>query len=164
MRIVLCGKGGQGVMTISYIIGQLATDLNYNVISSQNHGLSVRGGSINSFVKIGNYYSPSIENATADLIFSTDYDEIYNNISYLSSNGVIISDGISNNDFSQEKYIIDTKNINNDNFNNNYYSNSILLGKMISRFNNIFNMEKSIEILKKQEKINYDAFIFGLKL
>ena len=66
MRIVVCGKGGQGVMTLNYTIGYLASKLGYNALSSENHGLSVRGGSINSFLNINNSHSSSIASGTAD--------------------------------------------------------------------------------------------------
>lgn len=165
MRIVVCGKGGQGVMTLNYTIGYLASKLGYNALSSENHGLSVRGGSINSFLNINNSHSSSIASGTADLILSTDYSEIINNIHYLSENGIIITNGVENIDkISSEIYIIDAKNIAYNKFGNYFYANSILLGKMIHKFKNIFNIDNSINILKNYEKINYEALLYGINL
>ncbi len=165
MRIVICGKGGHGVMTLNYTIGFLASNLGYNALSSENHGLSVRGGSINSFLKINsNNLSSSIGSGTADLILSTDYSEITNNIHYLSKNGVIITNGIENIDNFESVYIIDAKNIAYNKFGDYFHANSILLGKVIDKYRNIFNIDNSINILKNYKKINYEALLYGINL
>ncbi|MGD9819815.1 MAG: 2-oxoacid:acceptor oxidoreductase family protein, partial [Desulfomonilaceae bacterium] len=54
-QIVLCGRGGQGVVFLTRLIGDISTSKGLNVISAETHGMAVRGGSINSCVKIGDY-------------------------------------------------------------------------------------------------------------
>ncbi len=53
VELVLCGRGGQGIVFLTRQIGQIATAKGLNVVSSETHGMAVRGGSINSHLRIG---------------------------------------------------------------------------------------------------------------
>ncbi|MCL4334981.1 MAG: indolepyruvate oxidoreductase subunit beta [Candidatus Thermoplasmatota archaeon] len=57
-NIILTGEGGQGVVTAGTILSQTVMDSGYNVIMSELHGLSQRGGSITVEVRIGEIYGP----------------------------------------------------------------------------------------------------------
>lgn len=52
-NIVLCGVGGQGTILASKIIAQTAIRLNINCRVGETHGMSQRGGSVVSHVRIG---------------------------------------------------------------------------------------------------------------
>jgi len=61
-NIMIVGVGGQGTLLASRIIGNVALKQNYDVKVSEVHGMSQRGGSVVTYVKIGDkVYSPIIE-------------------------------------------------------------------------------------------------------
>ena len=54
-ELILCGRGGQGIVFLTRLIGDIVTAKGLDVISSETHGMAVRGGSINSHLRIGPY-------------------------------------------------------------------------------------------------------------
>jgi indolepyruvate ferredoxin oxidoreductase beta subunit len=69
-RIYLTGVGGQGIIKTSIIIGEAALKKGLNVVMSEIHGMSQRGGSVTTELKIGDADSPIIEKNKADLVIS----------------------------------------------------------------------------------------------
>lgn len=70
-NIMIVGVGGQGTLLASKILGDLFCRLNYDVKVSEVHGMSQRGGSVVTYVRLGEkIYSPIIETAEADFILS----------------------------------------------------------------------------------------------
>ena len=67
-QIVVVGTGGQGVLFVTRALVETAFLSGYPVISSETHGMAMRGGSVFSQVKIGRYLSPAIEQGQADLL------------------------------------------------------------------------------------------------
>ena len=57
-NIYICGVGGQGIIKTSVIIGEAAMNQGLNVVMSEIHGMSQRGGSVSTELKIGDYNSP----------------------------------------------------------------------------------------------------------
>ena len=67
LNIVLAGVGGQGTLVAGKLLGIAAIKLGLDVKVSEVHGMSQRGGSVITYVRIGNkVYSPIIEEGTAD--------------------------------------------------------------------------------------------------
>ncbi|MEB3797597.1 MAG: indolepyruvate oxidoreductase subunit beta [Caldisphaeraceae archaeon] len=91
INIVVCGVGGQGIITLSRIIAESAIKDGVNAIVSETHGLSQRGGSVEVHVRIGEAYSPLISKGEADLLLSTEMIETARNISYIKEGGVVIT-------------------------------------------------------------------------
>ncbi len=94
-QIVLCGRGGQGIVFLTRLIGDIATAKGLNVISAETHGMAVRGGSINSCVKIGEYKSSLVRWGKADFLISLDENETENNRHFLKENGMILENSTS---------------------------------------------------------------------
>ncbi len=90
VEIVLCGRGGQGIVFLTRQIGQILSQKGLDVISSETHGMAVRGGSINSHLRIGGFLSPLVRNSHADFLLSLDSSETRNNIHFLKPNGVVL--------------------------------------------------------------------------
>lgn len=90
VELILCGRGGQGIVFLTRQIGQIASAKGLHVISSETHGMAVRGGSINSHLRIGSFYSPLIRQGHADFLLSLDPDETSNNRHYLKPNGIVV--------------------------------------------------------------------------
>ncbi|MEK7562097.1 MAG: indolepyruvate oxidoreductase subunit beta [Patescibacteria group bacterium] len=72
-NLIINGIGGQGVITLLSLIDQAAFIEGYDVRSSELHGLSQRGGSVETHIRFGKkVYSPLISNGRADLIISLE--------------------------------------------------------------------------------------------
>ena len=69
--IVLAGVGGQGTLIAGKLLGILAMNLGLDVKVSEVHGMSQRGGSVVTYVKIApEVHSPIIEEGMADFVLS----------------------------------------------------------------------------------------------
>lgn len=93
-NIILSGVGGQGILTIAAVIDIAALTQNLNIKQSEVHGMSQRGGAVQSHVRISDktIYSDLIPRGQADLILSVEPMELLRYIPYLNKNGWIITD------------------------------------------------------------------------
>jgi len=92
VSIVVCGVGGQGVLTASDIISVIALKGGYDVKKSEIHGMSQRGGSVISEVRFGDkVYSPLVTDGMADYILSFEKLEALRNLTRLKKGGAVIS-------------------------------------------------------------------------
>ena len=72
-NIIINGVGGQGVITLLSLIDEAASVQGYDVRSSELHGLSQRGGSVETHIRFGKkVHSPLISNGKVDLIISLE--------------------------------------------------------------------------------------------
>ncbi len=90
VEMILCGRGGQGIVFLTRLLGQIATSKGMNVVSSETHGMAVRGGSINSHLRIGDFLSPLIRSGHADFLLSLDASETKNNSYFLKPGGILV--------------------------------------------------------------------------
>ena len=74
--IYISGVWGQGIIKTSVIIGEAAMLEGYDVVMSEIHGMSQRGGSVSTELKIGNFKSSIVEENKADLILSFEPIEV----------------------------------------------------------------------------------------
>jgi indolepyruvate ferredoxin oxidoreductase beta subunit len=88
-QMILCGRGGQGIVFLTRLLGDIATQKGLNVISSETHGMAVRGGSVNSHLKIGPFSSSLIRWGQADCLVSLDSSETLNNEHFLKQGGIV---------------------------------------------------------------------------
>lgn len=72
-NIIINGTGGQGLITLLDIIAEAAMIQGLDLKTSELHGLSQRGGSINTHIRIGKkVYSPLVPLGSADLVLSLE--------------------------------------------------------------------------------------------
>jgi indolepyruvate ferredoxin oxidoreductase beta subunit len=91
LNIMIVGVGGQGTLLASRIIGAVALKKGYDVKLSEVHGMSQRGGSVETYVKLGDkVYSPLIEKGDADIILAFEQLEALRWLPYLKANGRLI--------------------------------------------------------------------------
>jgi indolepyruvate ferredoxin oxidoreductase, beta subunit len=90
MELILCGRGGQGIVFLTKLLGGIVTEKGQDVISSETHGMAVRGGSINSHLRIGSFFSPLIPAGRADWLMSLDSAETANNAHFLKPGGFVV--------------------------------------------------------------------------
>jgi indolepyruvate ferredoxin oxidoreductase beta subunit len=80
-NMMIVGVGGQGLITLLQIISEAAKSEGYDIKTSELHGLSQRGGSVEVHIKFGKkVYSPLVEQGKADLILGLEEQEILNGI------------------------------------------------------------------------------------
>ncbi|MEI7825995.1 MAG: 2-oxoacid:acceptor oxidoreductase family protein, partial [Chlorobiaceae bacterium] len=74
INIILAGVGGQGILTIAAVIDQAALQSGLTVRQTEVHGMSQRGGAVQSHLRIsdGEIYSDLIAEGTANLILSVE--------------------------------------------------------------------------------------------
>ncbi len=91
--ILLVGVGGQGTILTSKILSAGLVELGYDVKMSEIHGMSQRGGSVNTQIKYGDkIHSPNIGLGEADLIVAFEKIEALRWLPYLKPDGVLITD------------------------------------------------------------------------
>jgi indolepyruvate ferredoxin oxidoreductase beta subunit len=91
--IIISGVGGQGILSISAIIGMAALESGLNLKQSEVHGMSQRGGDVQANLRISSdtIYSDLISHKRADLILSVEPMEALRYIPYLSPDGWIVT-------------------------------------------------------------------------
>ncbi|MFQ5614722.1 MAG: indolepyruvate oxidoreductase subunit beta, partial [Anaerolineae bacterium] len=87
-QIVLAGVGGQGVLFATKLLTRTALALGLETLGSETHGMSQRGGSVASHLKIGGFASPLVRRGNADFLFGLDPHEAYRAMDFLKSGGV----------------------------------------------------------------------------
>ena len=89
--ILIVGVGGQGTLLASRILGQLAVNKGLDCKLSEVHGMSQRGGSVVTNVKIADkVLSPIIGLNDADIILAFEQLEAIRYTNYLKKGGVIV--------------------------------------------------------------------------
>lgn len=93
-NIILSGVGGQGILTIAAIIDTAALNSNFKIKQSEVHGMSQRGGAVQSHVRISDkeIYSDLIPQGKADVIISVEPMELLRYLPYLKKDGFLITD------------------------------------------------------------------------
>ncbi|MDD6506277.1 MAG: indolepyruvate oxidoreductase subunit beta [Prevotellaceae bacterium] len=91
--IILCGVGGQGILSIATIIGEAATKADVNLKQAEVHGMSQRGGDVQSNLRLSTepIYSDLIPLGECDLIISMEPMEALRYLPYLSKDGVVVT-------------------------------------------------------------------------
>jgi indolepyruvate ferredoxin oxidoreductase beta subunit len=93
-NIILSGVGGQGILTIAAALDTAALIENLNIKQSEVHGMSQRGGAVQSHVRISDkeIFSDLIPEGKADLILSVEPMELLRYMPFLKKKGWIITD------------------------------------------------------------------------
>lgn len=91
--IILAGVGGQGILTIAATIGYAALNNNLYLKQAEVHGMSQRGGDVQSHLRLSDkpVASDLIPHGKADLIISVEPMESLRYLPWLSENGWIVT-------------------------------------------------------------------------
>ena len=92
-NILIAGVGGQGILTIASIIDLAAMNLGLNLKQAEVHGMSQRGGAVESHLRISSkeIFSDLIPMGKADLILSIEPMESLRYLPFLSPDGIIVT-------------------------------------------------------------------------
>jgi len=90
LQMVIVGLGGEGIIFITRILVEGFYQSGHPVISTETHGMAMRGGSVISQVKIGDYQSPLIRHGEADMLLGTSEVEARRNLPFLKKGGTVI--------------------------------------------------------------------------
>ncbi|HIU31118.1 MAG TPA: indolepyruvate oxidoreductase subunit beta [Candidatus Caccousia avistercoris] len=89
--VLIVGVGGQGTLLASRLLGSAMMDLGYDVKVSEVHGMSQRGGSVETYVRYGDkVYSPVIEHGEADIVLAFEQLEAARFLPYLKKGGTVV--------------------------------------------------------------------------
>ncbi len=83
IQMIISGVGGQGVLLVTRILAAFALREGYPLIGSEDHGMSQRGGSVMTHLKIGNFDSPLVKKGSADILLSLEKNGAYKTLPYL---------------------------------------------------------------------------------
>lgn len=91
--VILAGVGGQGILSIAFVIDNAALKEGLNFKQAEVHGMAQRGGAVQSHVRLSNstIFSDLIPKGEADIILSVEPLESLRYLEYLHLQGAIYS-------------------------------------------------------------------------
>ena len=91
--IILSGVGGQGILSIAAVIGRAALEDGLHIKQAEVHGMSQRGGDVQSNLRISSsaIRSDLIPRGAADLIVSMEPMEALRYLPWLADDGWVIT-------------------------------------------------------------------------
>lgn len=94
--IILAGVGGQGILSIAATIGLAAVEKNLFLKQSEVHGMSQRGGDVQSHFRLSDreIHSDLIPYGKADLIISVEPMEALRYLPWLSPEGGLVTNSV----------------------------------------------------------------------
>lgn len=90
--IILAGVGGQGILSIAATIGMAAIANNLNIKQAEVHGMSQRGGAVQSHFRLSSdpISSDLIPKGKADIILSVEPMEALRYLDFLKPDGWVV--------------------------------------------------------------------------
>ncbi len=91
--VILCGVGGQGVLSLAAIIARAAVTEGLSVRQSEVHGMAQRGGAVLAHLRIsdGAIASDLVPRGGADLVLSLEPIESLRYVGWLSPDGALVT-------------------------------------------------------------------------
>jgi len=92
-RIVISGRGGQGVLTLTQVVAEAAVAAGHEVITTETHGMAQRGGAVLSTVKVGAFHGPLVGPGEAEIGLFLHTDNLPVHGHYLRPGGAAVVNG-----------------------------------------------------------------------
>jgi len=91
--IILAGVGGQGILSIAFVIDHAALAEGLSFKQAEVHGMSQRGGAVQSHVRLSDdrIWSDLIPKGEADMILSVEPLEALRYLEYLRPEGIVVT-------------------------------------------------------------------------
>lgn len=91
--MIVSGVGGQGILSISFVVDNAALEDGLTFKQSEVHGMAQRGGAVLSHLRVadGEIFSDLVPSGAADLILSMEPLETLRYVNFLSPEGAVVS-------------------------------------------------------------------------
>lgn len=89
-EIICAGVGGRGVLLASTILIEAAIASGLKAVASDEYGMSQRGGSVVSLVKVGDFASPFIGRENGNILLAFEESEFYRTLLFLKRGGLAL--------------------------------------------------------------------------
>ena len=91
--IILSGVGGQGILSIATVIGEAATAAGLHIKQAEVHGMSQRGGDVQSDLRLSEepVFSDLLPRGEEDLVIATEPMEALRYVPFLGREGWIVT-------------------------------------------------------------------------
>jgi len=91
--IILAGVGGQGILSIAYVIDNAALADGLSFKQAEVHGMAQRGGAVQSHMRLadGAIWSDLIPKGAADMILSVEPLEALRYLDHLRPDGIVVT-------------------------------------------------------------------------
>ena len=91
--IILAGVGGQGILSIAFVIDNAALKEGLSFKQAEVHGMAQRGGAVQSHLRLssGQIFSDLIPRGEADILLSVEPLEALRYFDYLSPEGIVVT-------------------------------------------------------------------------
>ncbi len=95
-NIILAGVGGQGILTIAYVLDHSAGDLGLRFKQAEVHGMAQRGGAVQSHLRISDrpIASDLVPIGQAHLVLAVEPVEALRYVHYLRGEGEVVSSSV----------------------------------------------------------------------
>jgi indolepyruvate ferredoxin oxidoreductase beta subunit len=92
-NIILAGVGGQGILSIAFVIDNAALDAGFQFKQAEVHGMAQRGGAVQSNLRYGDseIWSDIIPTGKADMVLSVEPLEVLRYRHYLRPGGWVVT-------------------------------------------------------------------------
>ncbi len=92
-NILIAGVGGQGILSLAYVLDNAAMELGLHFKQTEVHGMAQRGGGVVSHVRMSSdpIHSDMIPIGEADIILSMEPLEALRYVQYLKPQGLILT-------------------------------------------------------------------------
>lgn len=93
MNVIVSGVGGQGILSIAFVLDHAAVKEGFRFKQSEVHGMSQRGGAVQSHLRFGTgeIYSDLIPEGAADLVLSVEPLETLRYVHFLKPGGRVVT-------------------------------------------------------------------------
>ena len=88
--VLIVGIGGQGTILASNVLGDACVIEGRHVRGAETHGMSQRGGSVETHIRIDGKFGPLIAPGTADLLIAFDVLEAVRYRHFLKPDGMMV--------------------------------------------------------------------------
>jgi indolepyruvate ferredoxin oxidoreductase beta subunit len=92
-NIILAGVGGQGILSIAYVIDNAALAAGHHFKQAEVHGMAQRGGAVQSHLRYSDrpIHSDLIPRGRADMVLSIEPLEVFRYIHFLAPDGWVVT-------------------------------------------------------------------------
>ena len=92
-NIILAGVGGQGILSIAYVIDNAALSAGHHFKQAEVHGMAQRGGAVQSHLRYSDrpIHSDLVPRGRADMVLSIEPLEVFRYLHFLAPDGWVVT-------------------------------------------------------------------------